>query len=107
MPTKARVPMNEIQTSGASARSPRARPMSARRVGRGVVRGTRWGSGSRRQATAKLAAASPAATKKGSRGLAMAKSAPSAGPITKPRPKAAPIMPIPRVRFSGVVTSAT
>ena len=31
---------------------------------------------------------------------------PSAGPMIKPRPKAAPIMPMPLARFSGVVTSA-
>jgi hypothetical protein len=32
---------------------------------------------------------------------------PSAGPSTKPRPKAIPIMPMPFARFSFVVTSAT
>ena len=54
-----------------------------------------------------FSAARPAATKNGSRSSTAEKIAPNAGPRMNPRPKAAPIMPMPRARSSLVVTSAT
>ena len=45
-------------------------------------------------------------TQNGNRGLMLVSTPPSAGPTMKPMPKAAPIIPYDRARFSGVVTSA-
>ncbi len=56
---------------------------------------------------ARLTAARPDATKKGSRWSIAEKSAPIAGPSTKPSPKAAPIMPMPLARSFSLVMSAT
>ncbi len=58
----------------------------------------------------KASAQRPAATKAGrwsasAVGLAPATMPPSQGPMVKPKPKAAPIMPMPLARFSGLVTS--
>ena len=55
---------------------------------------------------------SPAATMAGTKKFMVSGSVPPSrppitGPSMKPRPKAAPIMPSPLARFSGVVTSAT
>ena len=48
----------------------------------------------------------PTRTTSASRGLIRLSTPPSAGPKMNPRPNAAPTMPMPRARFSGVVMSA-
>ena len=63
-------------------------------------------SGSRNHAATKFAKHSAAANHIGVSGEKRLSRPPIAGPKMKPRPKAAPISPIPRARFSGVVTSA-
>ena len=63
-------------------------------------------SGSRNQAATKFTSDSAAANSGGAACPQRLNTPPIAGPKTKPRPKAAPIRPIPFARFSGVVVSA-
>ncbi len=63
-------------------------------------------SGSRNHAAMKLARHSADANHIGVSGLTRLSTPPIAGPKMKPRPNAAPIIPMPLARFSGVVTSA-
>ncbi len=65
------------------------------------------GSGSRNQAPTRLSTESAEAARPGAASEYSVSIPPTAGPKTKPRPKAAPIMPMPLARPSGVVTSAT
>ena len=63
-------------------------------------------SGSRNHAAMKLARHNADANHIGVSGLTRLSTPPIAGPKMKPSPNAAPIMPMPLARFSGVVTSA-
>ena len=63
-------------------------------------------SGSRNHAATKLAKQSADANHIGVSGLIRLSTPPIAGPKMNPSPNAAPTMPMPRARFSGVVTSA-
>ena len=64
-------------------------------------------SGSKNSAKMKFSADRPAAIQIGVASEMLANSPPMNGPIVKPMPNAAPIMPMPRARFSRVVRSAT
>ena len=64
-------------------------------------------SGSNHDAAVKLTRHNADANHIGASGLIRLISPPIAGPKMKPSPNAAPSMPIPLARFSGVVTSAT
>ncbi len=63
-------------------------------------------SGSRNEAAMKLPRQSADANHIGAAGPRWLSRPPSAGPKMNPRPKAAPTMPMPLARFSGVVMSA-
>jgi hypothetical protein len=63
-------------------------------------------SGSRKYAADEVAPQSAEAKYIGADGPKWLRMPPIAGPKMKPRPKAAPTRPMPRARFSGVVTSA-
>ncbi len=65
------------------------------------------GSGSTKYAAMPFTAARAAATYAGSESECCERKPPIAGPSTKPRPNAAPMIPIPFARPSGGVTSAT
>ncbi|CAM4328852.1 hypothetical protein COSO111634_37680 [Corallococcus soli] len=83
-----------------------AAPFMVRTVADGLP-GTRV-SGRKNQVLMRLRADSPAANRPMARLPPHAPSTPpSAGPITKPRPNAAPMMPMPRARSWGLVMSAT
>ncbi|CAM4477823.1 hypothetical protein COEX109129_30720 [Corallococcus exiguus] len=65
-------------------------------------------SGRKNQVLMRFSADSPAANRPMARLPPHAPSTPpSAGPSTKPRPNAAPMMPMPRARSWGLVMSAT
>ena len=72
-----------------------------------AARGTGWppraapGSGRRKKAPTRLTSESAAAASPGAASEYPASSPPTAGPKTKPSPKAAPIMPMPLARPSG------
>ena len=71
-----------------------------------VEASTERDSGSRNHAATKLAKQSADANHIGVSGPNRLSTPPIAGPKMKPSPNAAPTMPMPFARFSGVVTSA-
>ena len=114
IPAKARMTRKKIRISrdrtGRRSTSLATAPIRPRR--RALASRRRAGSRAAETATpSRRASESPAASHAGVARSAVAGSLParkppSAGPMMKPRPKAAPISPMPCARFSGVVTSA-
>ena len=108
MPTKPRLPRNEIQMSGPILRDTTALPRALQRDSDAPVCDPRGRvSGRRFQAMRKLSMATTAAAMNGRRGSMAPSAPPMPGPMMKPSPNAAPMRPMPRTRSSSVVMSAT
>jgi len=113
IPEKARITRKKISIRRDKTGRRNAPRIAASRLRAGALRRASGGrlSGNRSTTPSSANPESPAATKAGVArsalaGLSPARSPPSAGPMIKPSPNAAPISPIPLARFSGVVTSA-